>query len=266
MSETKKSDSTKQNKPAASKSAKIPMKKVKEGWGAGWALLFGFLAFIVPQILLGVIIGIYAETKGVEDTQTYFESITDSAWSNFWIVIVMGIGTLAIVYAATKPYGGMKRMLLEPPKKLKAYLLLFLAAGMYMAGTVALITTFAILFPDTNLDQEQDVGFDKDSTDLLALTLTFIALVIVTPIVEEILFRGFIFRGFLRDMNWVWAAIITSAIFGFAHLQLNIGLDTFAFGIALCWLYVKTKSLWPAIILHGIKNLIAFITLFIIGV
>jgi membrane protease YdiL (CAAX protease family) len=58
--------------------------------------------------------------------------------------------------------------------------------------------------------------------------------------------------------------VFTSAIFGFAHGQWNVGVDTFALSLALCYLAYKTNSLWPSVLLHSLKNLIAFILVFVI--
>ncbi len=63
--------------------------------------------------------------------------------------------------------------------------------------------------------------------------------------------------------GFVIAALISAAIFGILHGQVNLFIDTFVLGLALAWLVNKTDSLWPAIGLHMLKNGIAFLYLFV---
>ena len=70
--------------------------------------------------------------------------------------------------------------------------------------------------------------------------------------------------GKLRKSMPVWAAIIiTSLLFALVHFQWNVALDTFALSIVLCLLRLVTKSLWAPILLHAMKNGLAFYLLFI---
>jgi membrane protease YdiL (CAAX protease family) len=81
-----------------------------------------------------------------------------------------------------------------------------------------------------------------------------IAACILAPVLEEMLFRGIILRSFLRQYS-KWAAIVGSAtLFGFAHMniyQFAVGL---VLGIVCGWLYERTKSLLPCIVLHAAYN------------
>ena len=73
-------------------------------------------------------------------------------------------------------------------------------------------------------------------------------------------------------MHWVYAGILTSVIFAAAHLPEGGGsglfwigaIDVFTLSLVLVFLKQKTKSLWPGICLHAIKNLVAFISLFVL--
>jgi membrane protease YdiL (CAAX protease family) len=62
----------------------------------------------------------------------------------------------------------------------------------------------------------------------------------------------------------VWVAIvITSALFGFIHGQWNVGIDVFALSVVLCSLREITGSIWAGILLHMLKNSVAFFIIFI---
>ena len=88
--------------------------------------------------------------------------------------------------------------------------------------------------------------------------------VIVTPLVEELLFRGVLFPVVARSLNTIWAVIFVSVLFGLAHV-VTYGLDaylilqTLAAGLYLTWLRARTRSLVPSVAAHTALNLYATI-------
>jgi len=86
-----------------------------------------------------------------------------------------------------------------------------------------------------------------------------LALVVVAPMTEELLFRGLIMRGFLSRYA-VGKAIFASAIlFGIFHLNPWQFVHTTIIGILLAWWFVRTKSLVPCILGHALNNALVFI-------
>lgn len=134
--------------------------------------------------------------------------------------------------------------------------------------TVSVVSHFV---PGLNVDQHQDIGFN-DVHGVVAMLLTFISLVILPPLAEEIMFRGFLYSSFKKALPTALAVIFTSLIFASIHLleggssgPLYIAaIDTFILSLVLIFLREKTGSLWASITLHGIKNGIAFVALFAI--
>lgn len=135
-------------------------------------------------------------------------------------------------------------------------------------GVVSVLTKF---FPSLNTSQEQELGF---STNLAGsgLVLVFIGLVVLPPITEEVIARGFLFSGLRKTMKFLPAALITSFLFGMAHYWGGKGgsaiwiasIDTFMLSMVLVYLRERTGSLWASIGLHGLKNFVAFFFLFIL--
>ncbi len=132
----------------------------------------------------------------------------------------------------------------------------------YVALTL-IVATIAQKVPGYDSAQVQDLGFSRlYSTELL---VAFIALVILTPIFEEIIFRGFLY-GRLRKFKvipWWVSAMIVSALFGLAHMQWNVGLDVFCLSMVACVLRELTDSIWAGILLHMMKNMLAFVVTFV---
>lgn len=88
----------------------------------------------------------------------------------------------------------------------------------------------------------------------------FITVCILAPIFEEILFRGILLRGMLQNkMNPVWAIILSSILFGLAHMNPWQFLGAGILGAIFAYVYYRTKSLWMCIFLHSLNNTISFI-------
>ncbi len=86
--------------------------------------------------------------------------------------------------------------------------------------------------------------------------------VILAPFVEESLFRGFLFAGFRQRYGWNRAALLSSSIFALAHVLPAAFIPTFVLGYSFSYLYHKSNSLWPGIIMHFLVNAFGVFVLF----
>ena len=95
-----------------------------------------------------------------------------------------------------------------------------------------------------------------------ALWLLVIAFTIAAPVSEEILARGFLYRGWSESRLGVAGAIFLSSLaWTSLHLQYDwffFG-EVFSIGLLLGYLRYRTNSTWLTIVLHGINNLAATI-------
>jgi membrane protease YdiL (CAAX protease family) len=82
----------------------------------------------------------------------------------------------------------------------------------------------------------------------------FIVGAIFAPLVEEIFFRGFLFQGFRERYGWVTGMLLSAAIFAIAHLDLVVLIPTFILGCLLAYVFHRSNSIWPGIILHFLVN------------
>ena len=103
------------------------------------------------------------------------------------------------------------------------------------------------------------VYYVDDSEYNLILALSFTTMVIAAPVVEEILFRGYILDA-IREIHGDTVAVLGSAgLFGLLHLEpYVIGMAALG-GVIYGWIRIKTGSLWPSIISHMIWNFLAFL-------
>ena len=143
----------------------------------------------------------------------------------------------------------------------------------YVAYFAIFITAFSVIsltgLIDTNQAQQlgysNPVGFD--------MVWAFLALVILPPIAEEIVFRGYLFTRLKKYVNVYIAGILVSLLFAIAHLEIGTGVplnfaaafDTLILSIVLVYVTQKSGSLYPAIGIHAVKNMVAFVTLFLLN-
>jgi membrane protease YdiL (CAAX protease family) len=149
------------------------------------------------------------------------------------------------------------------------------AVGGYVVYFLLFIVAIAAsrLLLQVDVEQRQALGFDEGVTGG-ALLLAFVSLVVLPPIVEELVFRGFLFGTFrAHRVSLVLSTLVTSIFFAGLHLfggtdgsLLWIAFtDTFVLSCVLCYVREQTGSIWACIGIHAIKNGIVFLNLFILG-
>ncbi len=83
---------------------------------------------------------------------------------------------------------------------------------------------------------------------------TLLTAVIIVPIFEELIFRGIILDGFLKQYSPIKSIIISSLIFGIVHFNPWQFAIAFLGGLFIGWIYYKTQSVSLAIFIHFINN------------
>ncbi|MEO6110147.1 MAG: type II CAAX endopeptidase family protein [Candidatus Saccharimonadales bacterium] len=220
-----------------------------------WVLVSFFVVQIVVYLILHGL-----NSAGVPITKlnaSVLNTLSSSLIYILTIAMVIGLPWLIKRYRTSKEDLGLNKWpswldLLLGPTGLIIYMIL---------SAILLVIT-PIILPFINLEQAQDIGFDR-LFHQYEYVFAFLTLVVIAPVAEEILFRGYLF-GKLRKHMPLWVAIVlTSLLFGFIHGQWNVAIDVFALSVVSCLLRVVSKSLWPSIMLHMLKNSIAFYFLFI---
>ncbi|XP_038888338.1 uncharacterized protein LOC120078184 isoform X2 [Benincasa hispida] len=82
----------------------------------------------------------------------------------------------------------------------------------------------------------------------------FIAYCVVTPFLEETVFRGFLLASISSEMQWQQAVIVSSAVFSGAHLSVENSLQLFIIGCVLGCSYCWTGNLRSSILIHSLYN------------
>lgn len=82
---------------------------------------------------------------------------------------------------------------------------------------------------------------------------------LLIPIMEEVLFRGYIISRLEKAMPSIVAALISSAVFGICHGGLVWAIWAFLLGMFICVVRIKSRSIVPGIIIHIIMNTYAMV-------
>lgn len=131
-------------------------------------------------------------------------------------------------------------MLLVPPVLLLVPLIVMLD-GVLMVALEA-------LYPLSAWEEEAFRGMSAPSLAALLATC------VIAPVVEEMLFRGVLLRGFLQRYPRGLAIGSSALFFGVAHFNIYQFCLAFMLGILLGWLFERSRSLIPCIALHAGVN------------
>lgn len=221
-------------------------------WGALSATFWSFISFFLPQF-------------AVVPFLAFFDTLlVDGNTRNFVLQGVAELATLAVLWLVIRKLYHTKLTAIGLGA-FKPSLLgwVVLAFPLYLIISTITSSVVALLF-GIDLSEQQNIGYTDPNG--FELAFIFVALVLLAPFVEEVLFRGFLFNAFRRTFGFWVGSIGVSLLFAVAHGQANVGVDVFVLSMFLCYLREKTDTLWVAIALHSLKNLVAFILLFIMKV
>lgn len=240
-------------------------------WNPLLAVVYIVVLFFAAQLLAGILVSLYPAAQHWSQAVAT-DWLNNSVIGQFIFVLLAEGLTVGGVYGWLRYYKldfgaiGLTRL------RFRHLGYGLLAVVPYYVLYAALLT-IATKYLHIDVNQQQNVGFNNVH-GTVPLALTFVSLVVLPPLAEEILMRGLLYGSLKKVMRALWAAVLTSAIFASAHLPEGSGggplwvaaIDTFTLSLVLCYLREKTGSLWSGITLHGVKNGIAFVALFIIGV
>jgi membrane protease YdiL (CAAX protease family) len=113
----------------------------------------------------------------------------------------------------------------------------------------------AIVDPKNPQKIVDDLGADQSTALLVVGALAVIA---VAPVCEELFFRGFLFRVLRLRMGFWLAAGADGLLFGLVHGSFVILPILAVLGLALCWVYERSGSIFPCIAIHVLNNTLAY--------
>jgi membrane protease YdiL (CAAX protease family) len=241
-------------------------------WNPWLGVAFLVAVYYASQIMAGVLVSVYPAARHLSHTEA-LDWISGSVWAQFVFVALAEAFAIGAVYLFLRLYKAGFRLIGLRRPRYSDVVYGVLAVPVYFLLYALAVGVVSYLVPGLNVDQKQQLGFD-DVHGQLALVLTFISLVVLPPLAEEIMMRGFLYSTLRKAMPVIAAAIITSVLFAIAHLPEGgaagplyiAAIDTFVLSLVLVYLRERTGGLWASMTLHASKNCIAFVLLFVLHI
>jgi len=221
--------------------------------GVPWGIrhIIGGIIFVMASLLTAAAAALFFGNLYPEQ---------EDAVATWFSVHLMGLSIFATVWYlglrhSRFPLAVLRLSRVRRPRK-RTVLLMFgvLATSLIATSIYSGIVEWLELDELTTPVVESDVFFDG-----FAVILTFQALAFITPISEELFFRGFIFRGLIPRLGPWGAMLVSAAVFSFFHLSVGVLIPILITGFLLAWLYWRTGSLWASIGAHAGQNTLALL-------
>jgi hypothetical protein len=219
-----------------------------KSWGIFSTFAFGAIALIVSQ-LSGIVA--VSEFYGLDLKQIGTIS-RDGGGIILFICVSAPIQVVLLVAAASYKSNPATYLGYKLPRRGEVLFGIGALAALILTGDlISLLAGRSVVDPF-----QSDIYQAAQKANLFPLLL--FAICILIPVSEESLFRGFLFRGWLRSPLNAWLVIVlTAGLFAVIHVQYDwflIG-QVFAFGVLFGWMRWVTGSTLLTMLLHGLVNL-----------
>jgi membrane protease YdiL (CAAX protease family) len=216
------------------------MEEQRKYYPSTWQAVGLFLFCILATLPASLIVRFIPFIRGSEQLRELIGYVTSSL-----IVLLFAVRN-------RKRYGEKRIVLKRFPVKL----LLPAAVAIMALGVIADPVTEVIPVPEW-FEEIMDKYFKPN-------LLGFVGIVIAAPILEELLFRGVILHGLLKNYRPAKAILLSAFLFGLIHFNPWQFVFAFPAGILLGWIYWKTGSVLCTMILHAFNNFLGFLLLLVL--
>ncbi len=208
----------------------------------------------LPTFLLSIIFGLYAHQNNIADPQAWFADGDVICL----FTLLMALFTLPIVAVATQNKANRSEYLaLSRPFSITEFRPWFLITGGFIA-------TWWLINSLLGVETPQSMQLIYETTDYVLLSL--LAICVVAPLFEEVVFRGFLFSRFRHTyLGQSGALLFTSVIFTMIHGQYQ-GIELlmiFSLAVLLGVCRIKTGNVKNCIAIHMLNNAVAMFVLYV---
>jgi len=223
-------------------------------------------AIAFALLMIGLNLGLQAVTGSVWLQQALRSFIVSVAGSNVperELIVALLAGAAALLAYAVMLAPAIVIARSRGVRFAEAFGLRGFRMGQAVTGALVLIVGGILVTANYNI-WLRNLGIEAPSntvqlvqgfgTGPLAMAVGFLLVGVVAPFVEEVAFRGVVFAGLRGRFGTPWAAVASGALFGIVHLQPLETVPLAVIGIALAFVFARSRSLWPAIIAHGAYN------------
>lgn len=215
--------------------------------------LCGFAALLYVAISFGISIGLQILFMILPPLAGVFqETAVILAFDTITSVLSLGIPFL-VIYFILKRKGAVEGLPYEKPADVKSSVFLtMLSIPTMILSSVAINFVSAIFQTMIGVEFTSNVGETNVAT-FPGIIMATLSIAVVPAVIEEFAVRGAIMQP-LRKYGDKFAIILSALFFSLLHGNMFQIPYTFVGGLILGYLAVKTKSMWPPMILHFVNN------------
>jgi len=203
-----------------------------------FAPVFGLIAVFFTAIYYGILEGMEIIPENTELPEPVLESLVFD-----WGLVV---GSLAFLLILSR-YRPFKTFPLKMGPK-SDFLPLLLLASAY-TFTLSVVTEW--LLPSSYLEFVDKMNYPQTKIGWIALAIDAVFL---APMIEEVLFRGFLLSAYTKARGPRFALYAQAAIFGLIHIEPSTALAAFGFAWIAGRYMLARGTLLPLILIHALNN------------
>lgn len=233
-------------------------------WGFWGTFLWGvviLIAFLLGQILPLIF---YMVFENMDLTMESFNALSALAVTDSFLLFLSAMGGMFLAVPVAFGVAKLKQgSILKDYFSLYSFKLKTLGFWILVFIVLQVVTTF--LIEALGAKEIPNFMLNLEYPSLMAKILLVMAVVVAAPIVEEVVFRGFLLKGFSQTFMGVHGAVLlTSALWAVIHMQYEVAylIAIFVIGLVFAYARVLTNSLYIPMMMHSLMNALSILGLF----
>lgn len=227
-----------------------------------WRIIYPMLIYLGINFVISVVSVVFIIVKvvlsggmEVSDVNAMNELLTNEVYQYAMLMtLITGVITtpvLYLFYRSDKKKQEYFETFSKPSIVSYVYIVILAAVSTFGVNNLIDLSNIIEIFP----------GFKEVAQALYGgnIIIEVLAVVIMAPIVEELMFRGLVYKRLRRDIKPAYAILISSLLFGVYHMNVVQGLYAFVIGALMAYVYEKYKTLVAPILFHAVANGISVI-------
>ncbi|MDE5781683.1 MAG: CPBP family intramembrane metalloprotease [Lachnospiraceae bacterium] len=222
-----------------------------------WKIISPPIVYLFVQMIMELVIavsavfleltGIYKKYGLIKDSSAVVEKIWYLVEQNATYTVALSAIAVIVIFGRTMLLSGRKDNKIE-------------SSDIFPVVFFAVMLSLAVSNLISAIQIDNIYGsYESASGNLLQGNIIYrlVAIGILTPVAEEIIYRGLVYDRAKKEFGTIGAMIVSSAAFGIFHFNLVQGIYAFLIGIAFAWFYEKFGSLSVSIFMHMAINIVA---------
>lgn len=215
-------------------------------------IIYLFIQMIMELVLAASVVfleltGIYKKYGLIKDSSAVIGKIQYLMEQNTTYTVTLSAIAAIVIFGRTMLLSGRKHNKIE-------------SSDIFPAVFFAVMLSLAVSNLISAIQIDNIYGsYENTSGNLLQGNIVYrlVAIGILTPVAEEIIYRGLVYDRAKKEFGTISAMIVSSAAFGIFHFNLVQGIYAFLIGMAFAWFYEKFGSLSVSIFMHMAINIVA---------